>query len=201
MITQLTTTQIEQVIKSTPEQTIFDWKKDINPAKRSEVLKDIVAIANATTSSPGFIFYGVNPNEGNPFCGISKHFDDSELQQLVKSKCEPGITFLYYEVTFGPSTIAVIHIEPSVNRPHIITKDFENLREGQILIRRGSSTEGIKFNDLMECFYGKTSPYLGAVLQHYGANAQQVNAHAQVMNQHMQLLNYLERQDPYAWMK
>ena len=162
MLRQLTVDEIVQVLKTTPEQRTFDWKSDLNlntdSAKRSELVKDVVAIANATTTSPGFVFYGVDPRRPEPIVGISESFDDARFQQLLQGKVDPPVVFVYYEVSHGPHNIGVVHVPPSVLRPHIITVDFGVLRDGQIPIRRGSATEGIRFQDLLECFYGQTSP-------------------------------------------
>jgi hypothetical protein len=50
--TALTHAQIVEVLQSTPEQALFDWKKDFVEPKddnsRGELVKDISAIANAT---------------------------------------------------------------------------------------------------------------------------------------------------------
>jgi hypothetical protein len=47
------------------------------------------------------------------------------------------------------------------------------VRKGQILIRRGSSTDGATINDLFEFFYGKTSGYFPGVVQRLQAGSQQ----------------------------
>lgn len=178
MVTQLTLQQIVGILKKTPEQALFDWKIDLcaKKGKRYEFIKDISAIANGTMQHNGYIFYGVNPNQSDPIVGIQNHLDDAQLQQIVNKRVRPTVDFLYYEATFNGKTVAVIHVPMSHKRPHIISCDFENLREGQIFIRQGSSTRGINFNDLWGIFYGSYSPYLPSVLQRYQAVASLINA-------------------------
>ena len=178
MIEKLTIEKIIDIVRVRPEQGIFDWKRDLkfsNEDEKSEVIKDIVAIANATFDKPGFIFYGIDPNREDPILGISMRLDDANLQQLLKDKVSPGVKFLYYEAIRpnDQKRIGVIYIPPSHARPHIMVVNFGKLRDGQIIIRRGSSTSGIRFQDLSECFYGATSPYIKKVLQQYGALANQ----------------------------
>jgi len=188
MIKKLTINDIVEIIQKTPEQCLFDWKSDLkfintSEKKKSEIVKDIVAIANATTTGPGFIFFGVHPEHPNIIKGITERNDDSNFQQLVEGKVEPNIDFVYYEVNYGNLDVGVIHVEPSLKRPHIITKNYGILRKGQILIRRGSSTDGIKREELFECFYGQTSPYFQNILRNEGIKSYELQA----------LSNYLEQ--------
>ena len=169
MIRQLTIDEIIRLLQSTPEQAIFDWKVDFSPPRddkaRGEMIKDIAAIANTIVSSYGFIVYGVDPRRPDPIVGVTNHYDDASLQQLVRTKVEPAVDFLYYEVSHGPKVVSVIQIEPTRRRPHIIKVDLGKVRNGQIPIRRGSSTDGIRLNDLMEFFYGRSSGYFQQMVQ------------------------------------
>lgn len=174
MIVKLTLQQIIGILRSTPEQSLFDWKRDLDIGsndKKGELIKDVSAIANGTVRSKGYIFYGVDPNRKDPIVGIRGHLDDAQLQQIVNKKIEPEIEFVYYEVTSDQAKVGVIHISLSTRKPHIISYDYGKIREGQIFIRRGSSTRGINFNDLVNIFYGANSPYLREILQRYGAGA------------------------------
>ena len=59
VVQKLTLDDVVRVLKQTPEQCVFDWKRDLSwddDNKKSEIVKDIAAVANATTTSPGFIF-------------------------------------------------------------------------------------------------------------------------------------------------
>jgi hypothetical protein len=125
------TLTIEEVIlqvSQTPEQAIFDWKTDFvapnDDEKRGEFIKDLSAIANACASSYGFIVYGVDPRRPEPILGITQGYDDAKLQQLAKGKIHPLPDFLYYEVSTGPRTLGVLQVNPTRQRPHIITVDL-----------------------------------------------------------------------------
>ena len=180
MITALTIDEIIQFLTSTPEQAVFDWKLDFihptNDEARGELIKDIAAIANASVLSYGFIFYGVDPRQPDPIVGISESYDDSRVQQLVQGKLEPFPNFLYYEVSAGPKMISVIQVAPSKKRPFIIRADIGRVRKGQIVIRRGSSTDGIKISDLLEFFYGSHSQYFANLRHHLGLDVQRQQA-------------------------
>ena len=47
------------------------------------------------------------------------------------------------------------------------------MRKGQIVIRRGSSTDGITIKDLFEFFYGQSSGYFPVIVQHMRTHTQQ----------------------------
>ena len=180
MITALTIDEILHFLARTPEQAVFDWKQDfVSPTDddaRGELIKDIAAIANASALSYGFIFYGVDPRRPDPLIGITGSYDDSRIQQLLKGKVEPLPSFLYYEVSAGPKTVAVIQVAPSKRRPFIIRVDIGRLRKGQIVIRRGSSTDGVTLEDLVEFFYGTNSAYFANVRNSLGLDVQRQQA-------------------------
>lgn len=178
-IQELTLHEILKILKETPEQRLFDWKRNLSlesDDKKGELIKDIAAVANGTKSSPGYIFYGVDPRLPEPVVGMSSSYDDASFQQLVSRKVDPMVEFLYYEVSNEGKNIGVIHIPPSQRRPHFIKQDFGKLSEGQLVIRQGSSTRGMNGEDLLETFYGDTSPYFQNVLKKVGAEAMQKQA-------------------------
>jgi hypothetical protein len=177
MMKTLTVDEVIEMVKKTPEQVVFDWKADFvipsDDEKRGEFIKDLSAIANASPSSYGYIVYGVDPRRPDPVVGIKESYDDAKLQQLAQGKVEPPPEFLYYEVSTGPKIIGVLQVKPTRRRPHIITVDLGKVRKGQIVIRRGSSTDGISMKDLFEFFYGQTSGYFPGIIQKLQTHTQQ----------------------------
>ncbi len=200
MLTALTIDEILEFLKKTPEQAVFDWKQDFvhpsNDDARGELIKDIAAIANASELSYGFIFYGVDPRRPDPIVGISRAYDDSRIQQLVQGKLEPPPKFLYYEVSAGPKTVAVIQVAPSRKRPFIIRADIGRIRKGQIVIRRGSATDGVTLDDLAQFFYGANSQYFANVRSQLGLDVQR----QQAMNEYLiHLRNEADRAEDAIW--
>ena len=200
MITQLTIDEVARLARSAPEQAVFDWKVDFTlPADdetRGELVKDVAAIANGVSSSYGFILYGVDPRRPDPIVGISARYDDAKLQQLLRDKIDPPVDFLYYEVSAGPRVVAVIQVQPTRRRPHVIRVDLGKVRRGQIVVRRGSSTDGVTIKDLFEFFYGNSSGYFPNVIQRLRldvAQQQASTAHLRELREHEnQLLRELE---------
>jgi predicted HTH transcriptional regulator len=180
VIKTLSIDQVMEVLRSTPEQAVFDWKRDFvvptTDEARAEFLKDVVAIANAITTSDGFVFYGVDPHQANPVVGIGKPYDDAALQQFVHGKVEPNPSFLYYQLHVENKIVGVLQVTPAPPRPFIIRVDVGKLRKGQILIRRGSSTDGVTLQDLFAMFYNQNVGYFPRVAQNMTEYAQVVNA-------------------------
>jgi predicted HTH transcriptional regulator len=176
----LTIEQILEVVKLTPEKAVFDWKRDFVPPvddyKRGEFLKDVSAIANACTNNYGLIIYGVDPRTPELVVGTTVSYDDAKLQQLAQGKIQPVPEFLYYELMHGARRVAVVQIAPSQPRPHIINVNMGGVRKGQILVRRGTSTDGVTIEDLYRFFYGKHSSHFPNVIQQMNAHANQQNA-------------------------
>ena len=196
MIQKLTLDDVVAILGNTPEQCVFDWKRNIswdNDDRKSEIVKDIAAVANATTTSPGFIFYGVDPGRPDAIVWVSGSYDDAAVQQLLANKLDPPVDFVYYEVTHGPRVVGVVHIPPSMKRPHIVARDFGKLRQGQILVRSGSSTKGVSWRELFEMFYGEHSPYLAEVLRRHGIEAMQLQARAAWMRELREYERDIER--------
>jgi hypothetical protein len=87
------------------------------------------------------------------------------------------------EILVGSKFVGVLQINPTQHRPHIISVDLGKVRKGQIVIRRGSGTDGVTINDLLEFFYGSTSTYFSGVIKAKQADAQQKLAEVEYMRQ------------------
>ena len=197
MNTTLTIEEAISLVKKTPENNAFDWKADFSIAndevKQGEFIKDLAAIANASPSTYGYIVYGVDPRRENSVLGISSTYDDAKLQQLVTGKIHPRPNFLYYELSTGAKTISVLQIEPTRLRPHIITVDLGKIRKGQIVIRRGSSTDGVTLQDLYNFFYNPDSAHFQAVSQQMAAYGQQLQGSAAYLKELRESANQARR--------
>jgi hypothetical protein len=119
--------------------------------EKSELLKDILAFANAWRNEPAYIFIGAKDGKGEKaeVVGISKesHIDDAVLQQFVNEKTNKPIIFSYLPFEMEGKNAALIYI-PVQERPFYLNKDFGRnnqseeyaLKKTHVYIRRGSST-------------------------------------------------------------
>jgi hypothetical protein len=121
------------------EQYAFEGADD---REKSELLKDILAFANAWRRTDAFILIGVQEvKEGESMViGIEKHIDDAKLQQFVNAKTSRPVLFSYTPTQFRSKQIGVIHI-PIQERPVFLLKDYGRLNKNVVYLRRGSSTD------------------------------------------------------------
>jgi hypothetical protein len=110
--------------------------------EKAEMLKDILAIANAWRDGTGYILLGFKDHRPNlaEVVGITENIDDSRLQQFVNSKVTPKLTFRYEEHLYEGKTVGVIAI-PKQKRPFSIANPYGRLKGKMVYVRRGSSTE------------------------------------------------------------
>jgi hypothetical protein len=139
------------------ESTDLDFKQAQYPFagasdhEKSELLKDIMAMANAYRSGPGYILIGFKDLTPHPaeVVGISAsdHIDDAALQQFVRSKIDPLLEFQYEERLFNGKHIAIITIHKQT-RPFAPKQDFGKLKKNVALVRRGSSTDEASMSEM-----------------------------------------------------
>lgn len=109
---------------------------------KAELLKDIMAMANAWREGPGYILLGVKDARPHPaeVIGINEQLDDAKLQQFVGSKVRPKLTFRYEEGLYEGKTVGVISI-PKQTRPFYLQHPYGPLKSNVVYVRRGSSTD------------------------------------------------------------
>lgn len=102
----------------------LDFKREQYPFSgaddrvKSELLKDILAFANAWRRTDAYILIGVQEVKEavSVVVGITDHIDDARLQQFVNSKTNRPVEFSYTPTPFRGQQIGVIHI-PVQERP------------------------------------------------------------------------------------
>lgn len=121
------------------EQYLFEGADD---RTKSEFLKDILAFANAWRRTDAYILIGIQEvAEGeSTVVGIAEHIDDAKLQQFVNAKTNRPVEFSYTPMPFRSKQIGVVHI-PVQERPIFLTRDYGALRRNTVYLRRGSSTD------------------------------------------------------------
>lgn len=109
---------------------------------KAEMLKDILAIANAWRDGPGYILLGFKDQRPHPaeVVGISESIDDAKIQQFVHSKVKPKLTFRYEEYLFEHKKVGVITI-PKQKRAFYLAHAYGKLKSNVVYVRRGSSTD------------------------------------------------------------
>ena len=137
---------IEQLLNEN-ESAYLDFKReqyhfeDADDTAKSELLKDILAFANAWRRTDAYILIGVEEVKGgrSQIIGVNSHLDDHSLQQFVNSKTQRPITFEYIAFVYEGVQLGVLRVPIQV-RPIFLPRDYGKLKKNIVYIRRGSST-------------------------------------------------------------
>lgn len=135
------------------ESPTLDFKRDqyhfakASEEEKSELLKDILGIANAWRRSEAYILIGVEDVRGgrSNVYGIAAadHLADHSLQQFVNSLTNPPVRFGYEAFGFEGKQVGIIRIEEQP-RQFYLKRDYGKLKKHEVYVRRGSSTDPTK---------------------------------------------------------
>ena len=143
---------LEQLLHE-EEGPALDFKRDQytfegadNDAK-GELLKDILAFANAWRRTTAYVLIGVDEVKGgrSKVIGVTAHLDDAQLHQFVNSNTQRPVEFSYLPFRTDDGEIGAIEI-PVQERPIYLTKRFERL-DTNAVYKRDSSTTAIATPD------------------------------------------------------
>jgi len=134
-----------------------------NHAQKAELLKDVLAFANAWREIDAHILIGVEEVRGGRSIvrGInsSDQLLDRNLQQFVCSKTNRPVSFSYAPFALdGGAEIGVLTI-PLQERPVFLVSDFAHLKANVVYIRRGSATHEASPDEVISM--RSTAPPLG----------------------------------------
>jgi hypothetical protein len=141
-------TELIEELLNEDESPSLDFKQMQYPFVRaddnqkSELLKDILAFANAWRRADAYILIGVEEVKGrrSKVVGIANHLDEASLQQFVNGKTNRPIDFSYHAFPFEGRQLGIIRI-PVQERPFFLTEKYGRLAANTVYIRRGSSTD------------------------------------------------------------
>lgn len=156
----------EDIIHYENEGTSLDFKqKQYDTSNCVNLLKDIMAMANADVVGDRFLIIGVDykASGDRAIIGIaeSKFVDDAVYQQVVRENIEPDINFSYKPVPFDGKLIGVFRIGPCLNQPYAMRKDLTPLRRGEGYIRKGSHQTLLTRSDYDRIYQSRHNRDLG----------------------------------------
>lgn len=146
-VTRIDAETIETLLNM-PESQTLDFKAAQYPVvgaadeQKGELVKDILAFANAWKDTDAHILIGVRDNHAPPATVIGgiTHVDDATLQELVNKKTNRAVHFEYIPLECDGRAIAAIRIRKEQDRPVFLRKAFGKLKPNVVYVRRGSST-------------------------------------------------------------
>lgn len=145
--------QLDDVIQYESEHTALDFKRtQYAREQHSDLLKDVLSMANAHAMGDRHIVCGVAPAPGgNHILGVpsSQIVDAAIYQQLVHENVEPDIDIEYFAYEIGGAAVGILRIPRCTERPYAMRKDFgTSLRRGDMWIRKGTHQMRITREDL-----------------------------------------------------
>ncbi|MCE7523042.1 helix-turn-helix domain-containing protein [Alloalcanivorax xenomutans] len=128
------------------ESDCLDFKREnyslsVGNDEKGELLKDVLAFANAWRRSDAYILTGVKEVKGGRSepVGIDDDLDDAQLQQFIHGKTNRPVLFSYSTQRIDGVLIGVIKI-PVQERPVYANRNFGKVEKDVVYVRRGSST-------------------------------------------------------------
>ena len=120
------------------EQYRFNKASDLD---KSELLKDVLAFANAQRYRTAYILVGIIEVAGGPsqVVGVETQLQDATLHQFVNSKTNRAVEFSYFPFAVEDKHIGVLSIPVQI-RPVYVDKKFGRVEANTVYIRDGSST-------------------------------------------------------------
>lgn len=136
------------------ETTLLDFKQQqyafshATDEQKSELLKDILGIANAWRRLEAYILIGVADVRGGRanVVGIpaGDHLADHSVQQFVNNLVNRPVLFHYEAFSFEEKQVGIFQIEERQARPLYLRRDYGKLKRSEVYVRRGSSTDPTK---------------------------------------------------------
>lgn len=110
--------------------------------QRSELLKDILALANTWRHTDAFVLLGVEASEKPAkVTGIDGHLDEAAIQEFVNSLTNRPIQFEYGEFNLDGATIAAIRVPVQAwTRPLFVRQRFGRVLANTVYLRSGRAT-------------------------------------------------------------
>lgn len=138
------------------ESTTLDFKREqyqfekATDEQKGELLKDIIAFANAWRRTDAYVLIGVEEVKGgrSNVVGVENHFDDSRLQQFVNSKTNRPVAFLYETFSVEGKQVGIINISAQQEKPIYLVSNYGKLKQNEVYIRRGSMNDTAKPDEI-----------------------------------------------------
>lgn len=152
---------LDDLIEFEEEHTCLDFKsKEYNKDNVTDLIKDVMSMANSLDSNTKRIIIGVKhtPGEEKEFLGIEEISDQATLENIIQENIEPTINFRYFKHIFKGVNLGIIEISNNNDRPYMMKKDYgKGLKRGDAWIRKGSRQSRLGRPELDEIQRNKKS--------------------------------------------
>lgn len=153
--------EIIDLIETGVECEYLDFKlEEYKSHNHDELIKDIMAFANAHNKQKKYIIVGMSKEKGKTtFQSISPITDDTNYQIIIDKYLEPALTFSYVPFDYKGNQLGVFVIDSNnyENRLFRFKKNYQRgkdilYKEGESRIRKGSATTILSLYDLEKIY-------------------------------------------------
>ncbi|OZS77990.1 hypothetical protein CF394_08395 [Tetzosporium hominis] len=126
------------------ETEYLDFKKGLYvKANYEDLIKDVLAMANAKVNGSRYILFGVKEKVGQEkeLFDIKEPVDAATYQELIFENIEPQLTCHLNYLIYNNRLLAVLEIVEPKAQPYLLKKKYGNLHKGLCYIRRGSKND------------------------------------------------------------
>lgn len=143
---------LDDLLKYENEHTMLDFKAiEYKKDKFTELLKDVMSMANNQSKGDGRIVFGVKvkSNGHRDFIGLDSEnmTDAATYQQLVEENIEPSMEIEYNPYRYKDVKLGILKIKSCNNPPYMMKKDYGALTKGDSFIRIGTHTRRLTRTD------------------------------------------------------
>ncbi len=139
--------KLERLLKQ-EEGPKLDFKASLSlstESEKKELTKDVIAMANSR-GGRGYIIFGVE-DKTKRILGISPpDYKEEKIQQIIYNRCDPPIPISVDVLDYEEKILAVLTVYKSRHKPH------QMLQNGTIYVRRGSTTDFARRNEIANLF-------------------------------------------------
>ena len=158
--------ELEALLKKTESRHLdfkgaqYDLKSEhgVNGKGYLDMVKDILCMANTPRQINAYVVTGVicEPGKENRVKGTQEHYDDNDIQRILKTWLHPIPNVIYSEQPFGDKYVGVYEIPcaPLTGPYHVNNKlsrdktqlieNREFLKQDQLYFRRGTTNAEVQ---------------------------------------------------------
>lgn len=155
---------LDDIIEFEEESTTLDFKKEqYHKQKYEDMIKDVIAMANAESADVKRIIFGVKqvPGKDNDIVGLDSDIVDQAIfENVIQDNVEPNVNFKYFTYSYKEKKIGILEIFQNNNKPYMMKKKYKNLCKGDAWIRKGSRQSRLIREDLDKIFEMKRNSIL-----------------------------------------
>jgi len=148
---------LDFVQNAAADSTVAFREQVYRRGEQGELLRDVIALANASAVGPRYLFLGVDDSaSGRRLTGISKRswqsFCDA-LPDFLESAVEPPLRFTLETVEAGDRLVGAVCFEPCEDPPYLLARRVSaNMPAGGGWIRRGTRVRRLLRKHLQQIF-------------------------------------------------